>query len=1273
MKLLRRLAAAMLCLMIAGVPLAEVLAEAGEEMPVEIWTPAPESAAAPEPEPEPAATQEPTAEPTEEPVPEPTAEPTAEATEEPRLEADSQFGTPMESAATEEPTPQIDTARSARYSPEFCRGYAALLAGANGYEGPNASAKAVYRFEGGVVFALTRENSGGADRLQAAFDGGEGEVVLWFDAASLRPMSGEEAAAFVYARAAAQGARFYMNAAELPLDIPVYAPIARAASQQTEASAAVAAVSTMRINAEALTLGVGEGFALAATFADGGEHAVKYSTSNAKIAAVSAAGKITGKKTGSAIVRAESEDGQSCSVTVTVRKAPSKVTLKAPRKTLGAGESIALTASVPSGAASAYAFSTSNAKVATVDASGNVYTMTAGTATIAVSTFNGKKASVKLTVKAAPSSITLKDHELTMGVGQTYAQTATHSSGSVGACSYTSSAPEIVAVDASSGKLTAVSEGDAVVTVETYNGKIDTCDVCVKPAPAGISIAKTSITIGVGESVKVPEITLIPEADECAGSYSFSTSKKKCVTVSANGTIKGKRKGSATITVKTYNGKTAKLKVTVRKAPKKISISVPRKTLGVGEDITLKTSITSGSASARTFSSSDSSVVTVSADGVAHAVGEGTATITAKTFNGKKASVKLTVKAAPDGIEAGKSAATIGVGESWTLTAALTSGAGGYSFSSDDATVATVNTQTGAIKGVRCGSTIVRVRTYNGREDQCQVTVKEAPTGISLQETGVTVSAGDTYQLLAPVLEGSDPGSNAIKYASSNTKYMKVSATGKITGVKAGSATLTATTFNGKKASIKVTVKAAPKSISLSESARSMYAGDTYAPEVKFANGVSGSYSMKSSNAAIVAVEADGRTLRAVAGGSATVTVTSFNGRTATLTINVIKLPDSVTLNPASLALGVGETAALTAIMPDGQGSPLTYVSSDSAVASVDDQGKVAALQAGSAVITVRTRNGKESSCAVRVYGAPTGIELTPAQAEMEVGGEALQLQARSLPDGIGAIRFTTSNAKVAAVTAAGVVTAKGAGTCVITATTYDGRHSAQCAIQVTSNLPLAGVRIGIDPGHQGKSNSAQEASSPSGGTMKAKVSSGTQGVATRINEHVTNLNIALKLRDALVALGAEVYMTRESADVNISNQERAKMMNDLGVDLALRLHCNGSTDQSVYGMDVYTRKTCAYDSSVVNASALMANEKCAAEAVFAELAAATDAKKRAIHYVNDYTMNNWCTVPCLLVEMGFLTNPDEDRRLNDSAYQDKIVKGLINGICVYEGRDKIY
>ena len=207
-----------------------------------------------------------------------------------------------------------------------------------------------------------------------------------------------------------------------------------------------------------------------------------------------------------------------------------------------------------------------------------------------------------------------------------------------------------------------------------------------------------------------------------------------------------------------------------------------------------------------------------------------------------------------------------------------------------------------------------------------------------------------------------------------------------------------------------------------------------------------------------------------------------------------------------------------------------------------------------------------------------------------------------------------------------------------------------------TQTPRLYGLRIGIDPGHQEHANSEKEPVAPNSSETKAKVSSGTAGVSTGIAEYITDLEVALKLREALEAQGCEVYMTRETNDVNISNLERAEMMNELGVDLVLRLHCDGATDKSANGIGMFVRKT----------GEKQEESEAAATVLLEAMSEATGAKARGVFLRDTYTMNNGSIVPCILVEMGYMSNPDEDEKLNDPAYQDLLVQGMVEGIARY-------
>ncbi len=203
---------------------------------------------------------------------------------------------------------------------------------------------------------------------------------------------------------------------------------------------------------------------------------------------------------------------------------------------------------------------------------------------------------------------------------------------------------------------------------------------------------------------------------------------------------------------------------------------------------------------------------------------------------------------------------------------------------------------------------------------------------------------------------------------------------------------------------------------------------------------------------------------------------------------------------------------------------------------------------------------------------------------------------------------------------------------------------------------PLAGLKIGIDPGHQTHANTEREAIAPDSRETKAKVASGTAGVNTRTPEYVVDLQVSLILRDILTAMGAEVKMTREENDVDISNIERAVMMNEWGADMVLRIHCNGSIDRSVKGAGMYVRKTGA----MAEESAQLARCLLAAVGEYA------GAQTQSVYKRDTYTGLNWSEVPCVLVELGYLSNAEEDALLNDAAYQEKLALALVWGMIDY-------
>ena len=713
-----------------------------------------------------------------------------------------------------------------------------------------------------------------------------------------------------------------------------------------------------------------------------------WGTSDSKVASVDEDGKVTAVGNGSATVFVSSSDGgytAYCNVYVgtplgSLSLDPGEYTLES----IGSSFKIAPVFYPEDATDTEVSWTSADPKIASVSSDGTVTAIGPGTTAITAAAAGGAITSKCVVTVLSPAlAIKISDSRLSLEEGEEATLTASvfPSDATQSTLTWRSDKPEVATVD-QDGNVRAVKAGVAVITVSVSETVFETCTVTVVSRVTGISFDVDELEILPGESHQL-KVTVLPE-NASVPDVNWSSDNAKVAKVSDTGLVTGLSAGEATIHAVTKDGgKMATCLVKVGTPVSGISLSKSSASMYVGDSpLALTAAITPSNASDKSvvWSSSDASVASVTAgsglDATVTPVAAGTATITVSTQDGKfSASCVLTVMQHVTGVSISKSSLTLYTGQTETLSAQVKPDDATdtrLTWSSSDKTVATV--ANGKVTALKAGSTQIRVTSFEGGfQDVCNLTVKQHATGLDLSASTLTIYLGQTVTMTATVLP-SDASDKSVTWTSSNSDIVSVTQNGSVIANAMGEAEITATSNDGGfSKSCKVTViepLVPATSLTLTPKTMSLNIGESGSLELQILpNDCNEILEWESSDPSVATVNAGD--IKALAAGTTTITVRGSNtSASATVTVIDPYAVTGVTLDRTTLSLEMGETATLVAtVLPeDARDKTVTWSSGNTAVATVDQQGKITTVSPGTAQITVTTKDGSFSaSCALTV------------------------------------------------------------------------------------------------------------------------------------------------------------------------------------------------------------------------------------------------------------------------------------------------------------------
>ena len=500
-----------------------------------------------------------------------------------------------------------------------------------------------------------------------------------------------------------------------------------------------------------------------------------------------------------------------------------------------------------------------------------------------------------------------------------------------------------------------------------------------------ISLNHHELTMSVGKTAAL-SATVLPE-DAYDRSFTWKSGNPGVAAVNNNGKVTAAAKGTAVIKAAANDGSGvfAECKITVRQPVTSLTLNKTSLTVNRGATATLTATVGPSNADNKKvkWTTSDSSVATVSSAGEVKGVKRGTATITATAADGsgKKATCSVTVKQPVTSVTLNKTALTLNNGKTATLTATVgPSNANNKTvkWTTSNSAVATVSS-TGVVKGLKRGTATITATAADGsgKKAACKVTVTKLVTSLTLNKTVLPLQPKKTEKLTATV-SPSDADNKTVKWTTSNSAVATVNSNGKVTAKGKGTAIIKATAADGsgENATCTVTVVTPKKSVSsvtLKKTSLTMQVGktQTLSVTVKPTNADIRNVIWTSSNTKVATVDSKGK-VKAIGKGTATITATAADGsgKNAACKVTVVKkIVTGVTIKCKANTVKVKKTLTLTATVQPTNADikDVTWKSSNTKVATVDSNGKVCGIKKGTVTITATAKDGSGKKDTMKV------------------------------------------------------------------------------------------------------------------------------------------------------------------------------------------------------------------------------------------------------------------------------------------------------------------